>query len=105
MEFICNSEAIKNKIISLRLFNCIGFGQKDSFIIPKIIKSHIKKEVVLRLGNIDVEREFNDVKWTVSIIRSLAEEDIPEGVYNLCSGFAYSARQILKTISKNVSFS
>ena len=45
MEFICNSEAIKNKIISLRLFNCIGFGQKDSFIIPKIIKSHINDTV------------------------------------------------------------
>ncbi len=100
MEFICNSEAVKNKIISLRLFNCIGFGQKDSFIIPKIIKAHIRKEFVLNLGNIDVEREFNDVKWTAAIIRSLAEIDIPEGVYNLCSGFAYSARQILKIISE-----
>ena len=58
MEFICNSEAVKNKIISLRLFNCIGFGPKDSFIIPKIIKAHIRKEFVLNLGNIDVEREL-----------------------------------------------
>ena len=50
MEFICNNTATRNKIVSLRLFNCIGIGQKKVFFIPKIVKAHIQKEPVIHLG-------------------------------------------------------
>ena len=86
MEFICNNTATRNEIVSLRLFNCIGIGQKESFFIPKILKAHIKKEPVIHLGRMETKREFNDVRWTVKIIRSLAEVDAPPGNYNICSG-------------------
>ena len=100
MEFICRNTATRNKIVSLRLFNCIGIGQKESFFIPKILKAHIQKEPVIRLGGVETKREFNDVRWVVKIIRSLAEVDAPPGNYNICSGKAYKASEMLTIVSE-----
>ena len=100
MEFMCGNTARKNEIVSLRLFNCIGTGQKESFLIPKVIRAHLKKEPIIRLGNLEIKREFNDVRWATGIIRSLAEVNVPPGDYNICSGEAYKASEILKIISK-----
>ena len=100
MEFICNNTAMRNEIISLRLFNCIGIGQKENFFIPKIVKAHIHKEPVIHLGRLDTKREFNDVRWAVKIIRSLAEVDAPTGNYNICSGKAFKASEMLRIVSE-----
>ena len=100
MEFICNNTAMRNKIVSLRLFNCIGIGQKESFFIPKILKAHIQKEPVIHLGRVETKREFNDVRWAVKVIRSLAEVDAPPGNYNICSGKAFKASEVLSLVSE-----
>lgn len=99
MEYICNSVIEKNKLIIMRIFNCTGPGQDTSFFIPKVLKSFVKKEKSLDVGNLEVEREFNSVHWLVSIIRSLTEEKAPAGVYNICSGKTYRLKDILNTIS------
>ena len=93
MEFICNNTAMRNKIVSLRLFNCIGIGQKESFFIPKILKAHIQKKPVIHLGRVETRREFNDVRWTVKVIRSLAEVDAPRELQYLL-GEAFKASEI-----------
>ena len=100
MEFICYSTATINKIVALRLFNCIGTGQKESFFIPKILKAHMQKEPVIYLGGVEAKREFNDVRWTAKIIRSLAEIDTPPGNYNICSGEAFKASEMLSIVSE-----
>ena len=100
MEFICKNTARRNEIVSLRLFNCIGLGQKESFFIPKILKAHIQKEPVIYLGRIETKREFNDVRWVVKVIRSLAEADVSPGNYNICSGKAFKASEMLRLVSE-----
>ena len=100
MEFICDNTAMRNKILSLRLFNCIGIGQKESFFIPKILKAHIHKKPVIYLGRVETTREFNDVRWAVKVIRSLAEVDASPGNYNICSGKAFKASEILSLVSE-----
>ena len=100
MEFICSNTATRNEIVSLRLFNCIGIGQKENFFIPKIVKAHIHKEPVIHLGRLDTKREFNDVRWAVKIIRGLAEVDAPTGNYNICSGKAFKASEMLSIVSE-----
>ena len=71
-----------------------------NFFIPKILKAHIQKQPVIHLGGIETKREFNDVRWTVQIIRSLAEVDAPPGNYNICSGEAFKAIEMLRFVSE-----
>ena len=100
MEFICKNTASRNIIVSLRLFNSIGMGQKKNFFTPKIFDAHMKKKPVIRLGNIEIQREFNDVRWTAAVVRSLVQVNAPSGDYNICSGEAHKASEILSLISE-----
>ena len=100
MEFICKNSATRNITVFLRIFNCIGLGQKENFFTPKIFIAHMKKKPVIRLGNIEIKREFNDVRWTSAVIRSLIQINAPPGAYNICSGEAFKASKILNIISE-----
>lgn len=100
MEYICKSSAVKSKIIVLRLFNCTGLKQKDSFFIPKLIKLFKEKKRIISLGNLDVEREFNNVNWLAQVIVSLLENDVPEETFNICSGKLYKLKNILELLQQ-----
>ena len=40
------------------------------------------------------------MRWAVKIIRSLAEVDAPAGNYNICSGEAFKANEMLRIVSE-----
>ena len=83
-------------ILLTRPFNYTGIGQSDKFLIPKII-SHIKeKKAVIELGNINVSRDFTDVRDVVKIYRHLMENlSIKNETINICSGNIHSLEDIL----------
>lgn len=97
---------VKNKgikaIIS-RSFNHTGPGQLPTFVcsdfayqIAKIEKG--LQEPVIRTGDLSVKRDFSDVR---DIVRAyvLALEKCRVGeIYNICSGKAYSIKEILDTL-------
>ena len=49
----------------------------------------------LRVGNIDIERDYTDVRDIVEGYRLLAERGNAGEAYNLCSGKAYALRQYI----------
>ena len=54
------------------------------------------RRAVIELGNLDVARDFSDVRMVAKVYRRLLET--PEalgGVFNVCSGRAYSLRDVL----------
>ncbi len=100
MEYMCKSCAIKSQVTVLRLFNCTGLKQKDSFFIPKLVKLFKEKKQIISLGNISVEREFNNVTWLTQVIVNLIECDTPEETFNICSGTLYKLENVLELLKQ-----
>jgi len=81
-------------ITIVRPFNYSGVGQSDKFLLPKIV-SHFKKKLeLIELGNLDVSRDFSDVRDVVSIYARLLGAT-PGNVFNICSGHEHSLREIV----------
>lgn len=78
-------------ITMVRPFNYTGVGQSRKFLIPKIIEGFASKSDVLELGNLDVYRDFSDVRDVVDAYVSLLEAS-PRGTFNVCSERTYSLR-------------
>lgn len=88
-------------IITVRPFNYTGRGQSEQFIIPKIVAHAKARKPVIELGNIDVARDFSDVRAVVdSYARLLAAPQAIGGVFNVCSGAAHALREVIDLVSK-----
>mgnify|MGYP000639841970 CR=1 FL=1 len=83
----------------VRPFNYTGVGQSDSFIIPKIVRAYRHRDSVIRLGNIDVERDFSDVRDVVAAYVGLCEAP-GEDTVNICSGDCTSPRAVLAGLAR-----
>ncbi|MCM1112002.1 MAG: GDP-mannose 4,6-dehydratase [Muribaculum sp.] len=79
------------EIICTRPFNYSGYLQGENCFLPSLCRqvSEIasgRRVPVLTLGNLDVSRDFLDVRDVAAAYRLLLEDDVPEGVYNIASG-------------------
>ena len=66
-----------------------GFAQQIALIEAG------RAEPVLRVGNLDARRDITDVRDTVRAYQALADAGTPLRPYNVCSGRAYSMRELL----------
>lgn len=99
MEHLTHLFADRLPIIIARPFNYTGVGQDRSFLIPKLIDHARRKETSIDLGNLDVARDFSDVRSVVACYRRLLECPAAHGrTFNVCSGQAHSLRQLLDMV-------
>lgn len=99
MEQMAALWAEKLPITIVRPFNYIGVGQSKQFLIPKIIDAFSRKASELELGNLDVDRDFSDVRDVVVAYRCLLEAS-PRGTFNICSERVYGLREVLRVVSE-----
>jgi nucleoside-diphosphate-sugar epimerase len=83
----------------VRPFNYTGAGQSKQFLIPKIVDAFARKVPLLELGNLDISRDFSDVRDVVEAYRQLLETS-PRGTFNICSGRSCSLREVLRLVSE-----
>jgi nucleoside-diphosphate-sugar epimerase len=100
MEYMAHLWLEKLPIVIVRPFNYTGVGQRDNFLLPKIVKHFRQRMPILELGNIEVERDFSDVRTVVEAYRRLLESRVARGTFNVCSGTAYSLNQVLDMMSQ-----
>jgi nucleoside-diphosphate-sugar epimerase len=82
--------------VLLRPFNYTGVGQSEAFLIPKIVAHFRRQAEFIELGNLDVARDFSDVREVASCYADLlTAPDAVGQTFNICSGQAYSLREIL----------
>ena len=96
MEYVARLYAERLPIVIARPFNYTGVGQSDSFLIPKIV-SHVRRLApVIELGNLEVARDFSDVRTVVSCYQRLLESGAAVGqTFNVCSGTAWTLNDVL----------
>ena len=91
------------QVVRFRPFNHFGPGQSSRFVIPAFVQQIVAgeasgKKSVIRVGNIDTERDFVDVRDVVAayVAAILRPQPLPAGtVLNLASGIPRSIRSIL----------
>ena len=95
MEHMARLWADTLPIIVARPFNYTGVGQAGHFLLPKIV-AHFKRGArQIELGNLDVERDFSDVRAVAACYRRLLAAGPAGQVFNICSGQAHSVASVL----------
>lgn len=82
-------------LIITRPFNYTGLGQAESFLLPKVVGHFQRKEKIIELGNLDVWRDFSDVRTVAHAYRRLLEVKPLGETINICSGQLHSLREIV----------
>lgn len=92
-------------IMMTRSFNHMGPFQRDTFIVPSLIKQFVeaqksdRKSVELQVGDIDVVRDFTDVRDVVKAYLCILEYGKSGEVYNVCSGKGILIRELIQSIA------
>jgi len=100
MEFVARTFFDKLPIVITRPFNYTGPGQADHFLIPKIVSHYAKNLKSIELGNIDVARDFSDVRDVANAYFDLYESSVKSDVFNICSGKVYTIKEILSMMNE-----
>lgn len=90
-------------ILSSRSFNHTGPGQRDNFLVPKLVKTFIMTQtehVELSVGDIDGQRDFLDVRDVCKAYITLLTEKTQHKIYNVCSSKVKSVREIISILEK-----
>jgi len=97
MEYLARLYDRQLPLIITRPFNYTGVGQPEQFLIPKIVAHTRRRAEVIELGNLDIARDFCDVRHVVRAYRRLLET--PEAIgqtVNICSGTAHTLQYVLQ---------
>lgn len=87
-------------VIVTRSFNHTGPGQTDTFVLPSFARQiveikHKLREPVMEVGNIEIKRDFLDVRDVVDAYSALLDKGKAGEVYNVCSGKSFSLKELL----------
>ncbi len=95
MEFMARTWMPRLPIVLTRPFNYTGVGQAETFLLPKIVSHFARRAEVIELGNLDVWRDFSDVRSVVSAYKALVEQKPLGETFNVASGKTHSLREVL----------
>lgn len=95
-ELVAGTYGERLPLIVVRPFNYTGRGQAPEFLIPKIVRHVREGAPEIELGNVDVARDFSDVRGVVDAYARLLEAPAAiGGTFNICSGRATTIAELL----------
>jgi GDP-4-dehydro-6-deoxy-D-mannose reductase len=89
--------------ICARPFPHLGPGQALGFVVPDFVSQIVevergKAKPVLRVGNLEVRRDWLDVRDVVQAYVLLLRKGRLGEVYNICTGRAYALKELLQQL-------
>lgn len=100
MEYMARNYASQLPLVITRPFNYTGPGQASNFVIPKLVDHFVRNAPSIALGNLNVEREFNDVQMVCNAYLQLLTLGEPGQTYNVCSGQPYTLQHVIDTLTR-----
>jgi nucleoside-diphosphate-sugar epimerase len=99
MEYMARLWMDRLPIILARPFNYTGVGQAENFLLPKIVSHFRRGAREIELGNLDIARDFSDVRAVVRSYRGLVAAAPGAAwtnpAFNVCSGNSTSLRSVI----------
>ena len=91
------------QVIVTRSFNHTGPRQKPSFVAPSIARQIAaiergEMDPVIRVGNLEAQRDLLDVRDAVRAYAALIDAGTPGSVYNVASGVGRPVRAVLDAL-------
>lgn len=88
-------------IVIARPFNHIGPGQNERFVVSNFARQIIEiklaqREPVLKVGDIDVARDFTDVLDVIDAYFTLLNQGVTGEIYNVASAQSYRIRDLIE---------
>jgi GDP-4-dehydro-6-deoxy-D-mannose reductase len=92
-----------------RAFNHTGSGQREDFVVPalagRIVAAAADGRNSIKAGNVDVRRDFSDVRDIVRayrlVLEGLADGRVGKGrVFNLASGRSVAIRELITDLAR-----
>lgn len=99
MEHMARTFADRLTIVMTRPFNYTGAGQGGQFLIPKLVDHFARRAPHIELGNLNVEREFNDVRMVCQVYLDLLQHGQAGQTYNVCTGQTYTLQNVLDILT------
>ncbi len=106
-EHLCRQWGISEgwQVMIARPFNHIGAGQKDSFVMAGVAKQITRIAAGLQspelvVGDVDVTRDFLDVRDVIAAYFALLEHGRSGEIYNVCSGMERTVRELILEMGK-----
>jgi len=100
MEHLAHTYQDRLPILITRPFNYTGSGQDERFLLPKIVGCYRRRQPFIELGNLDVIRDFSDVRFVVEAYRRLLDRDVVSETVNICSGQGIALGEVITTMNR-----
>ena len=90
-------------VVIARPFNFTGPGQAAEFVLPYVANQLVRirdffAEPVLYTGNLDVSRDFIDIRDLTRALVLLMSQATPGEAYNICSGKIRTVRELVENM-------
>ena len=87
-------------VVITRSFNHTGAGQRDTFVLPSFARQVTEialgqRDPVISVGNLEVRRDFLDVRDVCAAYALLLTRGERGEIYNVCSGSSHRIRDLL----------
>jgi GDP-4-dehydro-6-deoxy-D-mannose reductase len=95
------SQRSRVRVLIARPFNHIGPGQSERFAVAGFAKQIAeirqgRRAPLIEVGNVDVTRDFSDVRDVVRAYLRLLESGVSGEAYNVCSGIERNVGEVLR---------
>jgi GDP-4-dehydro-6-deoxy-D-mannose reductase len=93
------------KLLVARPFNHIGPGQREDFVLGTMARQIVRikrgqQSPFIKVGDIDVMRDFLDVRDVISAYLHLLDKGQSGEIYNVCSGEDQRIRDLILTLQR-----
>ncbi len=106
MEYISKNYKDCLDIKIIRPFNMIGRGQRTNFLVPKLVEAFVTKQPVLKVGNLETQRDYVDVAFASKVFAKMATDDnIKYDILNICAGSTTKGSDITRLLAELTGFS
>jgi GDP-6-deoxy-D-talose 4-dehydrogenase len=100
MEHMARLWSDRLPVFFTRPFNYTGVGQSEAYLLPKLVGHHARHEARMSLGNMNVSRDFSDVRDVVNVYARLLEAAPAGEAFNICSGTGHTLGELLTMLER-----